>query len=97
MNPENKEPGEEKYLYTRTRDMKCCLHSCTVWDCPEPVCIEDFPSMGGFRGGQTAFKRFQNTLRLYKECPDINEAAKILGVDPSNVYRRFKWLKSIIK
>lgn len=88
-------PGEEEYLYTGERDMKCCIHICKVWECPEAVCLEEFPSRGGFRGGLTAYKLYQETLKLYKECPDINEAAKVLGVDPSNVRRRFKWLKSI--
>lgn len=91
-------PGQETYLYMRLRDVKCCLHSCTVWECPESVCLEDFPGTNARRGGRATMKRYQETLEAYKvyqECKDINEAAKILGVDPSNARKRFKWFQSI--
>lgn len=91
MNPENQKPGEENHLY---RDMKCCLHACSVWDCPEKICVEDLPTRDGFRGGLTAYRRYQETLKVFQEHKDINEAAKALGIDPSNVRKRFKWLQS---
>lgn len=97
MNSKEPIPGQEEYLYTRIRDMKCCLHSCSVWDCPEAICLEDFPSKGGFRGGLTAYRRYQETLKVYKECQDIKKAAEMLGIDPSNARKRFNWLKSIIQ
>lgn len=91
MNPIDQIPGQEAYLYTRARDMKCCLHSCSVWDCPEIVCVEDAPQKAGPRGSLAAFRRYQDTLKLYEEYKDINEVAKVLNLDPSTVRRRLKW------
>lgn len=86
MNPDNKRPGQEDYLY---REMKCCLHPCSVRDCPEIQCALDFP------GGMTAYMRYQEVRRVFTECTDINEAAKVLGIDPSNARKRFKWFQSL--
>ena len=86
MNPENQRPGQEDYLY---RDMKCCLHPCSARNCPEVQCALDFP------GGLTAYLRYQEIRRVFTECKDINEAAKILKIDPSNARKRFKWFQSL--
>lgn len=86
MNPDNKRPGQENYLY---KDMKCCLYSCSVHDCPETQCVLDFP------GGLTAYLRYQKVRKIFTASNDINEAAKVLGIDPSNARRRFKWFKSL--
>ena len=98
-NPTETIPGQERYLYTKAGSMKCCIHPCTVWDCPESVCVEDFPAVNGRWKGRGALKRYQETLKAYKvfkECNDIREAAKILGIDVNNTYRRFRLFQFLI-
>lgn len=91
MKSENTRPGEEKHLYV---DMKCCIHPCSVRECPEARCIEDFPDRR-FTEWCGSESRYLETLRVFQECQNIKETAKVLNIDPSNVRKRLKWIKSL--
>lgn len=86
MTTDNQRAGQEEYLY---RDMMCCLHPCSVKECPEIICALDFP------GGMPAYLRYQEIRKVFISCTDINEAAKMLGIDPSNARKRFKWYQYV--
>lgn len=85
---EKNETGCEEYLY---RDMKCCLHPCSVQDCPEIRCVLDFP------GGVKSYIRSKNLRELLESEGGIHKAAEKLGVTPQTIERRYNKFKGWLK
>lgn len=78
--------GCEDHLY---RQMNCCLHPCSVLECPEPICAADFP------GGVKAFLRYKEMRAILESTNDINDAASKLSLTPQTVQRRYNKIKSL--
>lgn len=65
------EQGCEDYWY---KDMTCCLHPCSVRDCPEAICAIEFP------GGINAYRKYKALEAILLNGADIAEAAQIMNV-----------------
>lgn len=80
MTEEDTKAGCEEYLY---KQQMCCLHPfCPVQDCPEPVCVFDFP------GGMRAFLQQKEIHDLMDTGLNTQEIAEKLGLTRQSVIRR---------
>lgn len=76
---------EDEYLY---KDTGCCLHPCSTFDCPEPLCILEFP---GYKKGR---ERYKLMVGMIAEGLNTDEIAERLNIKKRQVTR---WLSKMRK
>lgn len=68
---------------TKKRNNECCLHPCSIDQCPLEMCAAEFP------GGVPAYLRYVETQEVLKTGADTTLVAEKLGISISAAERRF--------
>jgi len=84
---DDRRTGQEEYLY---KDTRCCLNPCSVKDCPEPICVFDYP------GGMRAYLKQQEMRKLLDDGMSFEQVALALNIGIDAVQRRFNKAKKVL-